>query len=97
MSDQEPTHAYVARKPCCDSVVYMGVDDNSAELGRDIARLIRDGRRIERVTLEDARNLFGPQFYRCKCEPSEAEKKVIARHKRERSKLTAGFRMRRPK
>ena len=90
------THAYLARKPCCNSVVFIGVDDASADLGREIAKLIHDGRTIERVTIEDARKLGG-ELYRCKCEPNEAEKKVIARRLRERKKLVGGLRVRRSK
>jgi hypothetical protein len=91
------THAYVARKPCCKSVVFIGVDDASADLGREIAKLIRDGRTIERVTIEEARKLGSELLYRCTCEPSAAEKKVIARRVREKKKLVSGFVTRRSK
>lgn len=91
------THAYIARKPCCQALCFIGVDDASVDLSREIAKLIRDGRTIERVTIEDARKLGGELLYRCKCEPSEAEKKVITRRDREYRKVKAGFRSRRSK
>lgn len=78
------THAYVGRKPCCRGVCYVGVDDSSPSLAKEIAQLIRDGRTIERMTIEDSRKIA---WTRCTCEPSAAEKKVIARHIRARAKL----------
>lgn len=48
------THAYLGVRPC-GHVMYMGVDDGSRELARDIADLVKDGNTLSRVTIEEAR------------------------------------------
>lgn len=84
------THAYVARMHCCDALVALMVDDASPSLSREIAKLIRRRRRIERVTIEEARAM-GSQLFKCKCPPDEAEKKVQREIARERKKLERMF------
>lgn len=60
----EPTHAYVGRRKC-GHAMYLGVDDGGRELATDLARLVRGGCTIERVTIEDARAV--PLVY-CDCQ-----------------------------
>ena len=52
--DLNLTHAYVGYRPC-GHAIYLGVDDGSKELAKDLAKLVRDGCTIERKTIEDAR------------------------------------------
>lgn len=50
------THAYVARMPCCISVVGLFVDDGEKDTAREVAKMITRGRRIERMTLDERRD-----------------------------------------
>jgi hypothetical protein len=83
------THAYVARMPCCDSVVGLFVDDGEKDTGRDIAKMITRGRRIERMTISLARTL-GAMMYRCECVPDAAEVKVRREASRARRRAFGG-------
>lgn len=66
MSTEKPTHAYRAR--CrCGNIVALATD--RPENAPDVARWIKQGLAIERVTIPEARTEFAP----CACEPTEGE------------------------
>ncbi len=69
------THAYLAKRPC-GHVMYMAVDDGSKDLGIEIARLIKDGNTIERVTIEAAR--ITPLYCNCEQPPDYVAKQKAA-------------------
>lgn len=80
------THAYVAFRPCGHPVALM-VDDpeDKKETARFVAQAIRDGHRIERVTIERAREI-GCVY--CKCTPTKeyalSRSNAMRRHSRGR-------------
>lgn len=84
---KECTHAYVARMPCCESVVGVFVDDGEKDTAREVAKMITRGRRIERMSLYDTR-LVVEKMYRCECVPDAAEVKVRKAAWRTRAKFT---------
>jgi hypothetical protein len=53
----DATHCYLGRIPGCNHVVSVIVDapDDTASTARELARWVREGRQVERVTVEEAR------------------------------------------
>jgi hypothetical protein len=82
----EATHAYVAYRPC-GHPEFLAVDDPNdslayrRDLGRTVAQLVADDRRIERVTIEEAR-VIGVVY--CACVPTMREAEITVRRRKRR-------------
>lgn len=69
------THAYVVRRSCGHPCAFY-VDDGSAGLSHAVAKDIRAGRTVERVTIADARAI-GLNY--CGCTLSDKENLAVKR------------------
>lgn len=86
-----PTHVWIGRKPC-GHAVYVANDtpDNATDIGRHVARLIRDGRRVDRITFDEYKALG--QIWICTCPVTPEEQKLLDREMR-RADATAKKRL----
>lgn len=63
----EDTMCYIAVAPCCGNVVMAVVEiqENRKLAAREVAKAIRDGLEVTRITVAEVRRL--PNFRRCTC------------------------------
>jgi hypothetical protein len=78
VNEPDITHAYIVYRSCGHPVA-LYVDDGDAYIARDIAKAVRAGRTIERVTIERAREI-GVMY--CSCVPSAREQLAFERDRK---------------
>jgi hypothetical protein len=63
----DATHAYVGRRECgCMCAAILDFPGNEAETGKEVAEFIRDGMKIDRVTVEDVRANYAKDCAKCR-------------------------------
>ncbi|HPN52983.1 MAG TPA: hypothetical protein PKW33_15415 [Anaerolineaceae bacterium] len=72
-NEYRPTHAYIARRKCCNTFVMISTDDEDmkAENAKEVSRCIKEGYEVDRVTIAEAHELLGKVGWECTCTPRQ--------------------------